>query len=120
MDFIKGKPILNLFEKYDMIYSSGLFDYLSNRIARKLVAHLFDFLDNEATLFVTNAKNDMDYQAYYEMLGGWKLIHRKEEEVLAWADKIQESHRTELINLDTIKPFMFFILALQKNPAKLF
>jgi len=120
MDFIKGKPMLNLFEKYDMIYSSGLFDYLSNRIARKLVAHLFDFLDNEATLFVTNAKNDMDYQAYYEMLGGWKLIHRKEEEVLAWADEIQESHRTELINLDTIKPFMFFILALQKNPVKLF
>ena len=120
LDLIKGKPILNLFKKYDMVYSSGLFDYLNDRIARRLIARLFDFLDDEASLFVTNAKDDSNYQAYYEMLGGWKLIHRTEEEVLSWANVIEEEHQTELINLDTIKPFMFFILALQKNPAKLF
>jgi len=120
MDILKGKPILNLFEKYDMIYSSGLFDYLNDRIARRLIIRLFDFLDNEATLFVTNVKNDPNYQAYYEMLGGWKLMHRTEEEVFSWANVIEEDHQTELIKFDTIKPFMFFVLALQKNPAKLF
>ena len=120
MDLIKGKPILNLFKQYDLIYSSGLFDYLSDRIARRFITSLFEFLDDEASLFITNVKDDSNYQAYYEMLGGWELIHRTEKEVLSWANVIAEEHRTELINLDTLKPFMFFILALQKSPAKLF
>ena len=120
LDLVKGRDVHDLFKKYDFVYSSGLFDYLSDRMAKRLILSLFGLLDNDAPLIVTNARKEDYYRAYYEMLGGWKLIHRSEKEMLDLASEIKENCSAELVNLKTKKPFMFFILAIQKNPAKLF
>jgi ubiquinone/menaquinone biosynthesis C-methylase UbiE len=120
MDLIKSRDVQNLFEKYDFIYSSGLFDYLPDKIANKLMLRLFKQLKEDGVLIVTNVKNDELHRPSYEMLCGWKLLHRNEQEVLAWANGIEGNNRVELINPNTIKPFMFLILELQKNPTKIF
>jgi len=114
LDLIKGKEIQDLSKKYDFIYSSGLFDYLSDRMARKLICYLFELLGTDSSLIITNARKDDFYRAYYEMLGGWKLIRRDNKEMLDWAGEITENCFSEIINLRTKKPFMFLILALHK------
>lgn len=115
LDLIKGKEILDLFNKYDFIYSSGLFDYLTDRMARKLIYYLFGLLEPGSELIITNARKDDFHRAYYEMLGGWKLIRRDEKEMLDWNSEIAENGSSEIVNLRTKKPFMFIILALHKN-----
>lgn len=119
LDLIKGRDIHDLFKKYDFVYSSGLFDYLTGRMAKRLISYLFGLLDNAAPLIVTNAKKDDYYRAYYEMLGGWKLIHRSEKEMLDLASEIKEKCFTEIVKLNTEKPFMFWILSLHGSPANL-
>lgn len=115
LDLIKGRDIHNLFKKYDFIYSSGLFDYLTDRMARRLISYLFGLLDNNASLIVTNVKKDDYHRAYYEMLGGWKLVHRTDKEILDWADEIKENCFAELVDIEAEKPFMFAILVLYKG-----
>jgi len=114
LDLIKGKEIKDLFEKYDFIYSSGLFDYLTDQMARKLMCYLFGLLEADSSLVITNARKDDFHRAYYEMLGGWKLIRRDEKEMLDWTSEITENCFSEIVNLRTKKPFMFLILALHK------
>jgi len=115
LDLIRGKEIPELFKKYDFIYSSGLFDYLNDRLARKLIYYLFELLEPDSSLIITNARKDDIYRAYYEMLGGWKLIRRDEKEMLDWAREITGECFSEIVNLRTNKPFMFLILALHKT-----
>jgi len=112
---IKEKNVLNIFEEYDLIYSAGLFDYLNERLAKKLIASMFRLLDQDGTLCITNVKKDPDYQPYYTMLGEWKLIHRSADEVLALREEIKETNYAKLIRLETKEPFMFWILTLRKN-----
>ena len=119
LDIVKGRDIHDLFKKYDLVYSSGLFDYLSDRMTRKSIFYLFGLLDNDASLIVTNAIKDDYHRAYYEMLYGWKLIHRSEKEMLDLASEIKEKCFTEIVKLNTEKPFMFWILSLHKSPANL-
>lgn len=114
LNIIKGRKIKDLFEKYNFIYSSGLFDYLSDRMARRVVFYLFSLLEKHASLIVTNANDDDYHRSYYEMLDEWKLIHRNGKEMLNWASEIKENCLAELINFKTEKPFMFLILSLQK------
>ncbi|MCX5705749.1 MAG: PilZ domain-containing protein [Candidatus Omnitrophica bacterium] len=119
LDLVKGKDIHNLSEKYDFIYSSGLFDYLTDRMVKRLIVHLFGLLEDSASLVITNARKDDCHRAYYEMLGGWKLIHRSDKEVFDWQNEIKENCTAELVHLKTRKPFMFLMLALQKKSVNL-
>jgi len=119
LDLVKGRNAHDLFKKYDFVYSSGLFDYLTDRMAKRLILHLSGLLDNNATLIVTNAIKDDYHRAYYEMLGGWKLINRSEKEMLDLASEIKEKNSIEIVKLNTEKPFMFWILSLHKLPVNL-
>ena len=84
-------------------------------MARKLTFYLFGLLDNNVSLIITNVKKDDYHRAYYEMLGGWKLIHRTDKEILDWADEIKENCFAELVDVKAEKPFMFLILTLYKG-----
>ncbi|MBD3264182.1 MAG: hypothetical protein GF375_03660 [Candidatus Omnitrophica bacterium] len=114
-EFMKGKPSQGLFSNYEFIYSCGLCDYLNEKMVRSLIRYFFPFLSLGGELILTNVKKDDDYRAYYEMLGGWKLTHRSEEEIRAWTKVVEEPHRTELIGLESKIPFMFLILSLRKR-----
>jgi hypothetical protein len=68
-----------------LIYSTGLYDYLDDRIATKLTHRLFDMLNPNGRLVVANFVPNLACSAYMEAMLDWKLIYRdvKQVETLA-------------------------------------
>jgi extracellular factor (EF) 3-hydroxypalmitic acid methyl ester biosynthesis protein len=86
IDIITGK--LNI-PGHDLIYSTGLFDYLSNKVATKLIERLFSWLNKGGLLIIGNLKSsDKVLRAYMDLLGEWYLNYRDEEELLKLSDII--------------------------------
>jgi len=93
LDLIKDEKIENAFKKYDLVYASGLLDYLFTRTAKKVVENLYRLLDKKGVLIVTNVKKEnATHRVYYEMLGEWYLHHRTKEELLDWVKDIQNAN----------------------------
>jgi extracellular factor (EF) 3-hydroxypalmitic acid methyl ester biosynthesis protein len=71
-------------EQFDMIYCAGLFDYLSDKVCRKLMDVFHDMLAPEGLLLATNvdvhpSRNEMEY--FLE----WHLIHRSTDQMASLA-----------------------------------
>lgn len=66
----------------DLIYSSGLFDYLNLKVARTLTRRLFDLLTDDGILLVTNFLPAISAVGYMESYMAWQLIYRDEVETL--------------------------------------
>ena len=110
LGLIRPKRIENELQEYDLIYSSGVFDYLTNRIAAKVIETLYKLLDKGATLIVTNADKDgASHRVYYEIVGEWGLNHKTEEEMLNWAKNTQNAN-IKFENLDEKNSFLFLSL----------
>ncbi len=69
-------------EKYDFIYSTGLFDYLSYKVAARLIGNLQGLLKKNGVLAVANVRDKYSNPSVYfmEWVGEWNLIYRNEEE----------------------------------------
>jgi extracellular factor (EF) 3-hydroxypalmitic acid methyl ester biosynthesis protein len=68
-------------ERFDFIYSTGLYDYLDDRIATKLTGRLFEMLNPGGRLLVANFLPDIWGAGYMESFMDWKLIYRSPEEM---------------------------------------
>lgn len=68
--------------KYDLIYSTGLFDYLDDRLAEGLIANLGKLLKPDGLLMISNAldKYSTPSPIWMEWIGDWYLIYRTEDE----------------------------------------
>jgi len=65
--------------KFDLIWSSGLFDYLNDKTAKLLIRRLFNMLAAGGTLVIGNFGTDNPSRSYMEIIGQWFLIHRDVE-----------------------------------------
>lgn len=75
---------------YNLIYCSGVFDYLRWKIAGRLIAELFEMLSAQGKLIICNASLDnQSHRAYYEMLGEWEFYHRKKSDIMEWTKAIK-------------------------------
>ena len=84
LDLIKGKRG-NLFKDYDLIYSAGVFDYFSSRVAKRIIQELYKLLKKEGKFLITNVKKEeVNHRAYYEILGNWVLQYRDRKDMLSW------------------------------------
>ncbi len=79
MDIMRNKCN---FGSFDLIYSSGLYDYLEKKIARKLTKRLFDMLVAGGTLMLTNFLPAISAVGFMESYMGWNLTFRDESEML--------------------------------------
>jgi len=87
IDIIRNKLLKKELANEDLIYISGVFDYLKDRLASRLTKELFQFLNKEGILIICNASaENFSHRAYYEMLGEWNMIHRTKEEMLSWVE----------------------------------
>lgn len=68
--------------KYDLIYSTGLFDYLNERLAVRLLKNLKVLLKPEGLILISNARDKYSNSSsmWMEWIGEWYLIYRTEEE----------------------------------------
>lgn len=71
--------------EFDLIYSAGLYDYLSDILARRLTKQLYRMLKPGGRLLIANFVPETKSRAYMEIFMDWHLIYRTEEEMLALA-----------------------------------
>lgn len=85
-------------QKFDLIYSAGLYDYLRYGGAKKLTKNLFDLLNPAGTLIVGNFSpaNPLDLRFPMEYLYDWMLIYRDESEMYRLADSVPESEIAQM------------------------
>lgn len=69
-------------KKYDLIYSTGLFDYLSERVAVSLVRNLMELLTFDGMLLISTMRDKYSNPSvhYMEWATDWNLVYQNEEE----------------------------------------
>ena len=70
------------FRDFDLVYASGLFDYLSQRASQRLAALMFDALRPGGSLLLTNFLPNVHDVGYMECFMAWQLVTRTDEEMV--------------------------------------
>ncbi len=73
--------------KYDLIWSAGLFDYLTDRLFTRLVRSLMPFVNEGGEVVVGNFSEFNASRDYMELMGDWYLEHRSEQKLRELAEK---------------------------------
>jgi extracellular factor (EF) 3-hydroxypalmitic acid methyl ester biosynthesis protein len=71
--------------EYDFVYCAGLFDYLSDRVCRKLVRLYYDCTARGGLVLATNVHARNPIRCYMEHVAEWHLVYRDEEQFLGLA-----------------------------------
>lgn len=69
-------------DKHDLIWSSGLFDYLNEKVAIFLLRHLRGMLTKHGRIAIGNFSHNNPSRAYMELVGEWLLVHRSPEDLM--------------------------------------
>jgi extracellular factor (EF) 3-hydroxypalmitic acid methyl ester biosynthesis protein len=83
-------------EQYDMIYCAGLFDYLSDKVCRKLMDVFYGMLAPDGLLLATNV-DDHPSQNEMEYFLEWNLIHRNADQMKTLAPEKSDPERLKLM-----------------------
>jgi len=75
-------------ERFDLIYSTGLYDYLQLPAAQRLTSSLFGLLRPHGRLLIANFLPGILDVGYMESYMGWELIFRTRQEMMALAEEI--------------------------------
>lgn len=82
--------------KFDLIYSSGMFDYFDVASSKRLVRKLWDNVKPGGTLIVTNAHPDNPTKFWMEYVSEWFLEYKNENEMLSLAEEINDIEKVEI------------------------
>jgi len=69
------------FTGYDIVYCAGLFDYLSQRVCKRLVDLFCTMIRPGGIVIVTNVAASNPRKAWMEYVMEWNLIYRNEDEM---------------------------------------
>ncbi len=86
--------------KFDVIWSAGLFDYLSDKAFTVLAKRLSTNLNPGGVMVLGNFGPDHQTRAYMEVVGDWFLIHRTEAELRKLAEAI-DAKQADITNDET-------------------
>jgi extracellular factor (EF) 3-hydroxypalmitic acid methyl ester biosynthesis protein len=67
---------------FNLIYSAGLFDYLSDSLARRLTKYLLRQLRPGGRLLIANFVPETKGRGYMELFMDWHLVYRGEQQML--------------------------------------
>lgn len=110
---IRNKSVREKLKGYDLVYASGIFDYLSDRLSAALVHQLCESAREKGRVIVVNASLDASsHRGYYELLGEWNMYHRTESEMLRW---LQEDLR-KVARFETFPPCPGYLLLVLDKP----
>jgi extracellular factor (EF) 3-hydroxypalmitic acid methyl ester biosynthesis protein len=73
----------------DMVYSMGLFDYLPDLVAQRLLMILYRRLEPGGRVFVGNLESDPNTSWLMEFVLGWHLLWRTEEGMPRLAEQLR-------------------------------
>lgn len=69
-------------DKFDLVYSLGLYDYLNHRVAKRLTKRLFGFLKPGGRMVLANFSGRSIDVGYMECCMDWWLTYRSEDDML--------------------------------------
>ena len=104
VDFIQGSVRTMLFSRrlrekwgqFHFIYSLGLFDYLTFRVAKAVLERLYRLLKPGGELIIGNFHVSNPSKYYMEYWVDWVLLHRTEEEFRSMLDGISPAETSVL------------------------
>ncbi|PWU11015.1 MAG: hypothetical protein C5B51_03495 [Terriglobia bacterium] len=79
---------LSTLGKFDFIYSLGLYDYLSDKAAARLLATMVEMLNPGGKVWIANFVPDIWTVAYMEAVMDWWLTYRSEDQLNTLGDQI--------------------------------
>jgi len=88
--------IRNLNEKwgqFNFIYSMGLFDYLTTRVAQSVLEKLYTLLLPGAKMIIGNYHEENPTKTYMDYWGDWVLYYRSEDDFLQLAANLNASKK---------------------------
>lgn len=77
-------------EKFDLIYSAGMLDYLDDELSRRLIGRMFEMLNPGGRLLAANYLPDIDDIGYMETFTGWRPTCRSSQQLHDLAAGIPE------------------------------
>lgn len=90
---ISGRTYLG---EFDLVYSTGLFDYLEQRTGQRLVSHMFQMLRPGGQLIVANFLPGVRDVGYMEAFMDWQLIYRTRHDMVELTCEIPEAQIAEV------------------------
>lgn len=78
-----------LFGQFDFIYSMGLYDYLTDSVAKALTMKLFSMLSEKSVMIIGNYHETNETRKYMEYIMDWALYYREESSMLELLEDIQ-------------------------------
>jgi extracellular factor (EF) 3-hydroxypalmitic acid methyl ester biosynthesis protein len=88
-------------ERYDFIYCAGLFDYLEDRICKKLMDYFYGLLAPGGLLLATNVTPSNPLINTMESLMEWHLIYRNREQMGVLKPEAASEESTQIQTEDT-------------------
>lgn len=82
--------------EFDFVYSTGLFDYLKQKTARRLVTRMFQLLRPSGTLLVANFLPGVRDIGYMEAFMDWTLVYRSRSDMVDLTMDIPEDDVKEI------------------------
>lgn len=82
--------------KCDLIYAAGLYDYLDDKVAIRLLQLMFEALDPGGRVLVANFVPNVPDVGYMEAFMDWWLIYRDMEQVTELFDALPATGRGEI------------------------
>jgi hypothetical protein len=111
IDILRGR---RRFEGLNLVYATGLFDYLADRLAMNLLKVLWSMIAPSGRLVVANFTPESEGRSYMEAFMDWNLIYRDEAMLNALASSIA-SAEIEAKNVSRDKWSNVAYLDLRKN-----
>ena len=76
------KDLMTLWGGFDYIYSMGLFDYLTTKVARAVIDKIYSMLLPDGEMLIGNYHIRTETRIYLDYWMDWKLFYRSEEDFL--------------------------------------
>jgi len=91
----------------DMVYSMGLFDYLPDLIAQRLLMVLYRQLEPGGRVFVGNLESEPNTTWLMDFVLGWHLLWRTEESMLRLANEFRPEPTSVAVERDSTGRCLF-------------
>jgi extracellular factor (EF) 3-hydroxypalmitic acid methyl ester biosynthesis protein len=96
------------FTGLNLVYASGLYDYLSDATATRLTGIMFAMLTSGGKLLIANYSPDSHGRGYMEGFMDWRLTYRGEEEMVELGGDIPgEAVRSKRVFRDPLRNIVF-------------
>ena len=108
---IRDKKLKEEIKGKDLIYASGIFDYLTDKMASRLAKELYQLLHKGGVLVICNINlENSSHRAYYELVGGWNMIYRTKQEMLGWIDGMKDVWDIKFEELSESSNYLFLTI----------